>query len=110
VLRCYGRSGLQAHIRSGISLAERFHALVAAEPGWEICAPRPFSVVCFRAPGDEERNRELLRRVNATGEIFISHAVLGGRYVLRLAVGGMLTTENDIDRAWDALRRAESEL
>ncbi len=110
VLRCYGRSGLQAHIRSGIALAQRFHALVAAEPGWEICAPRPFSVVCFRAPGDEDRNRELLRRVNATGEIFISHAVLGGRYVLRLAVGGMFTGEDDIDRAWAALRRAESEL
>jgi aromatic-L-amino-acid/L-tryptophan decarboxylase len=110
VLRCYGRSGLQAHIRSGIALAQRFEALVAAEPGWEICAPRPFSVVCFRAPGDDARNRELLARVNATGEIFISHAVLGGRYVLRLAVGGMFTGEADIDRAWAVLREAESEL
>jgi aromatic-L-amino-acid decarboxylase len=110
VLRCYGRSGLQAHIRSGIELARRFESLVAAEPGWEICAPRPFSVVCFRAVGDDARNAELLRRVNATGEIFISHAVLGGRYVLRLAVGGMFTAEDDIDRAWTALRRAESEL
>jgi aromatic-L-amino-acid/L-tryptophan decarboxylase len=110
VLRCYGRSGLQAHIRSGIALAQRFEALVAAEPGWELCAPRPFSVVCFRAPGDDARNRELLARVNATGEIFISHAVLGGRYVLRLAVGGMFTGEADIDRAWAVLREAESEL
>jgi aromatic-L-amino-acid decarboxylase len=110
VLRCYGRSGLQAHIRSGIALAQRFEALVAAEPGWELCAPRPFSVVCFRAPGDDARNRELLARVNATGEIFISHAVLGGRYVLRLAVGGMFTGEADIDRAWAVLRQAESEL
>jgi aromatic-L-amino-acid decarboxylase len=110
VLRCYGRSGLQAHIRSGIALAQRFESLVGDEPGWELCAPRPFSVVCFRAPGDDGRNRELLRRVNASGEIFISHAVLGGRYVLRLAVGGMFTAEQDIDRAWVALRRAESEL
>jgi aromatic-L-amino-acid decarboxylase len=110
VLRCYGRSGLQAHIRSGIALAQRFEALVDAEPGWAICAPRPFSVVCFRAPGDDARNRELLARVNATGEIFISHAGLGGRYVLRLAVGGMFTGEADIDRAWAVLRQAESEL
>ncbi|HEY3776421.1 MAG TPA: pyridoxal-dependent decarboxylase [Solirubrobacteraceae bacterium] len=110
VLRCYGRSGLQAHVRSGIALAERFEQLVAAESGWEICAPRPFSVVCFRAPGDDARNQELLRRVNATGEIFISHAVLGGRYVLRLAVGGMFTGESDIDRAWAALRQVDSEL
>jgi aromatic-L-amino-acid decarboxylase len=110
VLRCYGRSGLQAHIRSAIALAERFESLIGAEPGWALCAPRPFSVVCFRAPGEDERNRELLRRVNATGEIFISHAVLGGRYVLRLAVGGMFTGEADIDRAWAVLRACEAEL
>lgn len=110
VLRCYGRSGLQAHIRSGIALAARFESLVAAQDGWELGAPRPFSVVCFRAPGDDARNAELLRRVNAGGEIFISHAVLAGRYVLRIAVGGMFTAEQDIDRAWAVLRRAEAAL
>jgi aromatic-L-amino-acid decarboxylase len=59
---------------------------------------------------DDSRNAELLRRVNASGEIFISHAVLAGRYVLRLAVGGMFTAEADIDRAWAALRGCEAEL
>ena len=96
VLRCHGRSGLQAHIRSGVELAAAFESWVRAEPGWEVCAPRPFSVVCFRAPGSDERNRALLERVNASGEIFISHAMLGGRYVLRLAVGQMSTTRADV--------------
>jgi aromatic-L-amino-acid/L-tryptophan decarboxylase len=105
VLRCYGRTGLQAHIRSGIALAQRFEELVASQRGWEVCAPREFSVVCFRMRGDDDRNRELLERVNASGEMFISHAVLRGRYVLRLAVGGMLTGPADIDRAWEVLRR-----
>jgi aromatic-L-amino-acid/L-tryptophan decarboxylase len=105
VLRCYGRTGLQAHIRSGIALAERFESLVAGAKGWELCAPREFSVVCFRMRGDDDRNRALLERVNASGEMFISHAVLRGRYVLRLAVGGMLTGPADIDRAWEVLRR-----
>jgi aromatic-L-amino-acid/L-tryptophan decarboxylase len=105
VLRCHGRAGLQAHIRSGIELASQFEQWVAAEPGWELCAPRPFSVVCFRVEGDDDRNRALLERVNASGEIFISHAVLGGRYVLRLAVGQMRTTEADVRQAWDVLRR-----
>jgi aromatic-L-amino-acid/L-tryptophan decarboxylase len=105
VLRCYGRSGLQAHIRSGIDLARRFEQWVSDEPGWELCAPRPFSVVCFRLQGDDERNRELLERVNASGEIFISHAKLDGRYVLRLAVGSLRTTEDDVHRAWALLRR-----
>ena len=58
----------------------------------------PFSVVCFRLRGEDERNRALLERVNASGEIFISHAVLDGRYVLRLAVGQMRTTEADVAR------------
>ena len=106
VLRCYGRRGLQDHIRSGIALAARFEALVDAAPDWEVCARREFSVVCFRGPGSDEDNEALLERVNADGEIFISHAVLRGRYVLRLAVGTMLTTEADIDRAWDVLRAA----
>jgi aromatic-L-amino-acid decarboxylase len=106
VLRCFGRSGLQAHIRSGVRLAALFEQLVAAAPGWELCAPRPFSVVCFRLAGrDDVANRTLLERVNASGEIFISHAVLDGRYTLRLAVGQFRTGEDDIARAWDVLQR-----
>jgi aromatic-L-amino-acid decarboxylase len=78
---------------------------VGAEPGWELCAPRRFSVVCFRLEGPDDRNRALLERVNASGEMFISQAVLGGRYVLRLAVGQMSTTTDDVQRGWDVLRR-----
>jgi aromatic-L-amino-acid/L-tryptophan decarboxylase len=106
VLRCFGRAGLQAHIRSGVELAAKFERWVADEPGWELCAPRRFSVVCFRLEGPDERNRELLERVNASGEMFISQAVLDDRYVLRLAIGQMSTTEEDVRRAWDVLRQA----
>ena len=74
------------------------------EPGWELCAPRPFSVVCFRREGTDEENEALLDRVNASGEIFISHTKLNDRYVLRLAVGNEHTTEDDVRRAWDVLR------
>jgi aromatic-L-amino-acid decarboxylase len=110
VLRCHGRSGLQAHVRNGIELAARFERWVAEEPGWELCAPRPFSVVCFRLAGSDERNQELLARVNASGDMFISHALLAGRYVLRLAVGQMRTTEEDVRLAWEVLRREASRL
>jgi aromatic-L-amino-acid decarboxylase len=104
VLRCYGRSGLQAHIRRGVALAARFEELVKDERRWELCAPRPFSVVCFRRKGSDEENQRILERVNATGEIFISHAVLEGRYVLRLAVGQARTTDEDVHRAWEVLK------
>ena len=104
-LRCVGREGLQAHIRHSVELAAQFESWVAAQAGWELCAPRHFSLVCFRREGGDDLNRELLDRVNDTGEVFISHAVLDGRFVLRLAVGGMQTTLEDVRRAWEVLRR-----
>jgi aromatic-L-amino-acid decarboxylase len=105
VLRCFGRSGLQRHIRSGIDLASQFERWVEETVGWEVCAPRHFSLVCFRLEGEDDRNRSLLERVNASGEMFISHAVLNGRYVLRLAIGQLSTTEDDVRRAWQVLLR-----
>jgi aromatic-L-amino-acid/L-tryptophan decarboxylase len=104
ILRCYGREGLQARIREAIRIAELFEGWVADEPGWEVCAPRPFSVVCFRKEGSDEENEAILQRVNASGEIFISHTKLDGRYVLRLAIGNERTTEQDVRHAWDVLR------
>jgi aromatic-L-amino-acid decarboxylase len=105
VLRCYGRSGLQALIREHVRLAALFEEWVLDEPGWELCAPRPLSVVCFRREGSDEENEALLERVNATGEVFLSHTRLDGRYVLRLAVGNARTTEADAHRAWEVLQR-----
>ncbi|HKY25695.1 MAG TPA: pyridoxal-dependent decarboxylase [Gaiella sp.] len=104
VLRCYGREGLQAVIREHVRLAELFEEWVRAEPGWEVCAPRPFSLVCFRREGTDEENETLLERVNATGEVFLSHTRLDGRFVLRLAIGNARTTEDDVQLAWDVLR------
>ena len=69
-----------------------------------MCAPRPFSLVCFRRDGSDEENAAILERVNASGEIFISHTKLDGRYVLRLAIGSDRTNEDDVRLAWDVLR------
>jgi len=66
------------------------------------------AIESFRLEGDDDRNRALLELVNASGEMFISHAVLGGRYVLRLAIGQVSTTEEDVRRAWDVLVREAS--
>jgi aromatic-L-amino-acid/L-tryptophan decarboxylase len=105
VLRCYGRAGLQAVIREHVRLATLFEEWVRDEPGWELCAPRHFSLVCFRREGDDAVNEELLGRVNASGEVFLSHTRLGDRFVLRLAVGNARTMEDDVRLAWDVLRR-----
>ena len=110
VLRCYGREGLQARIREAIALAALFEGWVRREPGWEVTAPRPFSLVCFRRDASDEENEELLARINETGEIFLSHTRLNGRYSLRLAVGNARTTEADVRLAWDVLRREAARL
>jgi len=108
VLRCYGRAGLQERIREAVRLAALFENWVREEPGWELAAPRPFSLVCFRHDGSDDDNASTLERVNRSGAAFLSHTRLGGRYVLRLAVGNARTTEADVRLAWDVLRR-ESE-
>jgi aromatic-L-amino-acid/L-tryptophan decarboxylase len=104
VIRCYGRAGLQHLIREHVRLADLFASWVEAEPGWEIVAPHPFSVVCFRHGGTDEHNEALLQRVNATGEMYISGTRLNGRYILRLAIGNVRTREEDVARAWELLR------
>jgi len=108
VLRCFGRTGLEERIREHVRLAALFEEWVRAEPGWEVVAPRHFSLVCFRREGSDEENERLLERVNASGEVFLSHARLDGRYALRLAVGNFRTTEDDVRLAWDVLRREAS--
>jgi aromatic-L-amino-acid/L-tryptophan decarboxylase len=110
VLRCYGTAGLQERIREHVRLAGLFEQWVRQEPGWEVAAPRHFSLVCFRREGTDEENERLLERVNDSGEVFLSHARLGDRYALRLAIGNFRTTEDDVRLAWEVLRREGSAL
>ncbi len=110
VLRCYGRRGLQERLREHVRLAELFESWVRDEPGWEVTAPRHFSLVCFRREGSDAENERLLERVNDTGEVFLSHTRFGDRYQLRLAIGNFRTSEADVRLAWDVLRREAAAL
>jgi aromatic-L-amino-acid decarboxylase len=104
VLRCFGAEGLRAIHREHIRLAELFAGWVDADPDWELVAPQRFSLVVFRRNGSDEENEAILERANASGDIFLSHTKLDGRYVLRLAIGNARTTEDDVRRAWEVLR------
>jgi aromatic-L-amino-acid decarboxylase len=113
VMRAFGQEGLAARIREHVRLARSFRSWVEADPGFELVAPSPFSVVCFRArfagvPAEEEdrRNQELMDAVNATGEAYLSHTKVAGRTVLRLAIGNVRTEERHVRRAFDLLRQA----
>ncbi len=105
VLRCYGREGLQRMLREHVRLANLFTEWVEADPDWELCAPQRFSLVVFRRNGTDEENERIVERVNGSGEIFLSHTRLDGRYVMRLAIGNARTTEDDVRRAWEALNK-----
>ena len=108
VLRCYGAEGLRAILREHIRLAELFASWVDESGDWELVAPQRFSLVVFRRVGTDEDNERILERVNGSGEIFITHTKLDGRYVLRLAIGNARTTEADVRRAWEVLNREAS--
>jgi aromatic-L-amino-acid decarboxylase len=105
VLRCYGAEALRAILREHIRLAELFASWVEESDEWELVAPQRFSLVVFRRVGTDEENEQIEERVNASGEIFITHTKLDGRYVLRLAIGNARTTEDDVRRAWEVLNR-----
>jgi aromatic-L-amino-acid/L-tryptophan decarboxylase len=104
VLRCYGAEGLRALQREHIRLAQLFAVWVRDDPDWELVAPQRFSLVVFRRNGSDEENEAILERANRSGEIFLSHTKLNGRYVMRLAIGNARTTEDDVRRAWEVLR------
>ncbi|MFB3829581.1 MAG: aspartate aminotransferase family protein [Bryobacteraceae bacterium] len=105
IMRYYGREYLADVIRGQIAWAREFAALVEAHPEFELTAPVPFSVVCFRWKRSDEENQALLGRINASGECFLSHTVLRGRYSLHLAIGNMFTTRERVMRVWDIILR-----
>lgn len=112
-MRHLGVRGMRDLLRAHIALAQTFAAWVRAEPGWEVLAPHPLSVVCFRCVGDEPGeaacdayNARIVDCVNAGGEAFLSTTKLDGRLAIRLAIGNERTTESDVARAWELVRAA----
>ncbi|KAM6565023.1 hypothetical protein CsatB_025021 [Cannabis sativa] len=117
VLRLYGLENLQCYIRNHINLAKHFEDLVVQDSRFEMVTPRIFSLVCFRVlPSSKDEglanklNHELLNAVNSSGKAFMSHTVLSGKYVLRLAVGAPLTEERHVNLAWNVIQEKASTL
>jgi aromatic-L-amino-acid decarboxylase len=118
IIRYFGHEGLAARIREHCRLAQLFSVWVEESSDWELLAPVPFSLICFRAcPHVEgetklERaarldalNERIMNNINATGEIFFSHTRLHDKFTLRLAIGNIRTTEEHVGRAWELLNQ-----
>ena len=105
VLRCYGAEQLRSVQREHIRLARVFAQLVEESEDWELVAPQRLSLVVFRKNASDDENEAVVERANRSGEIFLSHTKLDGRYCIRLAIGNARTTEADVRRAWEVLNR-----
>uniref|UniRef100_A0A0D3HDD8 Tyrosine decarboxylase n=1 Tax=Oryza barthii TaxID=65489 RepID=A0A0D3HDD8_9ORYZ len=111
VLRRYGAAGMRAHIRRHVAMAEWFERAVSADERFEVVAKRRFSLVCFRLRGGgDAMNRELLAAVNASGRVFMTHFVVEGKFVIRLAVGGAMTEMRHVGDAWELVQRTAEQL
>ena len=102
-------------IREHVRLGGRFAEWVAADPNFELAAPAPVGLVCFRwkpagrdLSGEalDRANQSLHERINAAGDLFLSHTVLGGRYTIRLALGHLSTDEALVRRVWERVRES----
>jgi aromatic-L-amino-acid decarboxylase len=115
LLRSFGLEGLRRRIETHLAMAAAFERWVAADPDWELLAPVPFSTVCFRwRPAGREMTEEALDEANAaimdavnrTGQVFLSHTRLAGRFTIRVAIGNIRTESRHVESAWALLRAA----
>lgn len=111
VMRHYGLEGLRAHIREHVRLGTLFESLVRADDRFEIPTPRCLSLVCFRLKGNDEANRALIERLNATRRIFLTATTVpigpagSARTILRMAIGATRTQEQHVRDAWTLIQR-----
>ena len=111
ILRYFGQEGLQERIREHCRLARLFAAWVAESENFEILAPVPFALVCSRAcPKKVDDldvfNENLMNKINASGEAYLSHTKLGGKFTLRLSIGSIRVEERHIRKVWDLLNKS----
>ncbi|MDF1545211.1 MAG: pyridoxal-dependent decarboxylase [bacterium] len=112
VIRNYGLEGLRAIVRGHIELAQSLSQIIETEPDFELLAPVPVSLVCFRfhppTVNDEtelnQLNETLLDRINKTGKLFLTHTKLSGKYTLRMSIAQTQVTANDVNAAWETIR------
>ncbi|KAL1562573.1 tyrosine decarboxylase-like [Salvia divinorum] len=111
VLRTYGVANMQNFLRRHVGMAKEFEGFVRKDTRFEVVVPRNFSTIVFRVSpvgtGDEGANEltaKLLESVNESGKVFMTHAVVGGVYVIRVAIGATLTEDRHVNLAWDVVQ------
>ena len=110
VIRHYGVEGLRHHIRRHVELAREFTRWVEEDDRFEIVAPVPLNLVCFRHRAGDDASRRLLEQLNEGGHLYLTHTELDGRYVLRFCIGQTHTEMSHVERAWRRIQQAAEEM
>jgi aromatic-L-amino-acid decarboxylase len=110
VLRHYGIEGLQFHIREHVRLAQEFAGWVRADDRFELAAPAPLNLVCFRLKSGDDANQRLLDALNRSGDLHLTHTRLNDKITLRLCVGQTNTTERHVQNAWRRIQEEAEKL
>jgi aromatic-L-amino-acid/L-tryptophan decarboxylase len=100
VIRHYGVEGLQYHIRRHVELAQQFAQWVRNDSRFELAAPVPLNLICFRHKGGDAANQTIMERLNRSGDLFLTHTKLNGKFTLRLCVGQTKTEARHVEEAW----------
>jgi aromatic-L-amino-acid/L-tryptophan decarboxylase len=109
VIRHYGIEGLQHHIRRHIELAQQFASWVRADENFELAASAPLNLVCFRHRDGNEKNQEIMARLNQSGELYLTHTKLNDKFTLRMSIGQTNTELRHVEHAWQCIQKASSE-
>jgi aromatic-L-amino-acid decarboxylase len=110
VIRHYGVEGLQHHVREHVRLAQQFAGWVRNDVRFELAAPAPLNLVCFRHKGGDDANQTLMDRLNRSGDLYLTHTRLNDRLTLRLCVGQTNTQARHVERAWTRIREEAERL
>ena len=110
VIRHYGVLGLRHHVRRHVALAQAFAAWVRDDPRFELAVPPPLNLVCFRHLGGDPFNQRLLEKLNASGELYLTHTRLDDRFTLRFCVGQTSTEIEHVEKAWKKIGEVTAEL
>jgi len=110
VIRHYGMEGLQYHIRRHVELAQQFAEWVRKDHRFELAAPVPLNLVCFRHKAGDKINQVLMDRLNRSGDLYLTHTRLNDRLTLRFCVGQTNTTSRHVEHAWKRIQEEAANL
>ena len=105
VIRHYGVEGLRHHVRRHVELAQEFASWVRADNRFELAAPAPLNLVCFRHRGGDAANQAIMDRLNQSGDLYLTHTKLNGRITLRMSIGQSQTEHSHVERAWKRIQQ-----